>query len=81
MPSMWILPHEHKRLFGTPGKDLDMACQDPGDMEESETDVGDGDDLIEVTGKDLARRCLELVGVELGLAACGAVSRTISVLG
>lgn len=30
-------------------------------------DAGDGGDLIEVTARDLARRCLELVGEEMGL--------------
>ena len=30
-------------------------------------DAGDGADLIEVTARDLARRCLELVGEEIGL--------------
>lgn len=32
-----------------------------------DVDVGDGSELLEVSARDLARRCLEIVGIELGL--------------
>ena len=35
--------------------------------DDSTIDAGDGGDLIEVTAKDLAQRCLEIVGEEVGL--------------
>lgn len=37
------------------------------EKEATEVDAGDGGDLIEVTARDLARRCLELVGMEMGM--------------
>lgn len=42
---------------------LDRAGQD-----EALVNAGDGADLIEVNAVDIARRCLELVGEEIGLA-------------
>ncbi|BEJ02954.1 hypothetical protein CcaverHIS641_0101290 [Cutaneotrichosporon cavernicola] len=56
LPSMWILPSEHRVLF----------FDEEGGGEGTE-DAGDGSDLIEVGVRDLARRALELVGLELGL--------------
>lgn len=63
LPSMWILPSEHRVLFGDEGED-EAGSETGGD---SEADAGDGSDLIEVGVRDLARRALELVGLELGL--------------
>lgn len=49
-------------------KDLnDSAASNGVDMSDDVIDAGDGADLIEVTARDLARRCLELVGEEMGL--------------
>jgi hypothetical protein len=56
---MWIFPAEHARLFGLPR---------PEDESNAVVDAGDGGDLIEVNAKDLSRRCLELIGEELGLS-------------
>ncbi|CAK9786560.1 hypothetical protein CC85DRAFT_283171 [Cutaneotrichosporon oleaginosum] len=60
LPSMWILPSEHRVLFEDEFEEGE---------EGSETDAGDGSDLIQVSVRDLARRALELVGLELGLGA------------
>ncbi|WWD20641.1 hypothetical protein CI109_105117 [Kwoniella shandongensis] len=60
MPSMWIFPSEQAKLF-----DLPSLSQGEND----EVDAGDGGDLIEVNARELARRCLELIGVEMGLGA------------
>jgi hypothetical protein len=62
LPSMWILPSEHRVLFE------DEPEENEGE-EGSDADAGDGSDLIEVGVRDLARRALELVGLELGLGA------------
>lgn len=56
LPSMWVLPSEHVLLFTNDEETCDEAVN-----------TGDGAELIEVSARDLARRCLELVGVELGL--------------
>lgn len=54
------------------GVDHSLALADDAGLEKSvENDergmnAGDGADLIEVSVKDLARRCLQLVGEELG---------------
>jgi hypothetical protein len=73
---MWLLPDEHRHLFCTPadGGPVDMVNGEAvgdGDLdraEEAEMSAGDGGNLLEITGWDLARRCLELVGTELGLS-------------
>lgn len=62
LPTVWVLPSEYARLFSLSPHTSEMN----GD-EIVEEDAGDGDDLIEVSAKDLARRCLELIGLELGL--------------
>lgn len=69
MPSMWIFPDEHKWLFST-ATDRDEAIDSvtPTESADSAMSAGDGGDLIEVSIRDLARRCLELIGVELGLS-------------
>lgn len=54
LPSTWMLPSEQARLFSNGSADETI-------------DVGDDTDLVEVSARDLARRCLELVGDELGL--------------
>lgn len=61
LPSMWILPSEHRLLFEDDPEESEWR------EEGSEVDAGDGSDLIEVGVRDLARRALELVGLELGL--------------
>ncbi|KAK8850458.1 hypothetical protein IAR55_004376 [Kwoniella newhampshirensis] len=62
MPSMWIFPSEQAKLFDLPDR------EDFPDGEE-QLNAGDGGNLIEVTAKELARRSLELIGVEMGLGA------------
>lgn len=51
-PSMWILPAEHSRIFSDDGAGAEAL------------EVGDEGELVEVTSKDLAKRCLELIGRE-----------------
>ncbi len=58
LPSMWIFPSEHARLFSLP-----QLENEPNGV----FDAGDGGDLIEVNARDIARRCLELIGKEMGL--------------
>lgn len=77
MPSMWMFPDEHAKLYDLPlvnrlvdgeGETEAGAGQADGvDKEGGVIDAGDGGDLIEVTARDLARRCLEIVGEEMGL--------------
>lgn len=57
----------HARTNGHVRGDADTKDKDDQHNDETEADAGDGADLIEVTAKDLARRCLEIVGIELGL--------------
>lgn len=59
LPSMWIFPTEHAELFNLP-----PPQEEPGGT----VDAGDGGDLIEVNAKDIARRCLELIGEEMRLS-------------
>ncbi|GMK54425.1 hypothetical protein CspeluHIS016_0110110 [Cutaneotrichosporon spelunceum] len=59
LPSMWVLPSEHRVLFSDEAEETTQE----------DADAGDGSDLIEVSARDLARRALELVGLELGLGA------------
>ncbi|WVQ95482.1 hypothetical protein IAU59_002579 [Kwoniella sp. CBS 9459] len=75
-PSMWIFPSEHSELFGLSApSSLSPSSSTPGlstvqpfnEEENEEVNAGDGGDLIEVTAKDLARRCLELIGEEMGM--------------
>jgi hypothetical protein len=79
IPSMWIFPDEHRQLFETSVEGEDTSVSDGMNGESNEgseeepiegegKNAGDGGDLIEVTGRHLTRRCLELVGMELGLS-------------
>jgi len=45
--------------------DVNEETEDDG--QNGEIDAGDGGDLIEVKAKAIARRCLELVGEEMGV--------------
>ncbi|OCF31812.1 hypothetical protein I316_06619 [Kwoniella heveanensis BCC8398] len=68
-PSMWLFPSEHAALFSpssstAPRTSGESANPPTGD---EEVDAGDGGELIEVNAKDLARRCLELIGEEMGM--------------
>ena len=73
IPVMWVLPSEYIRLFpspnlsaGTNGDYPENGSDMDGEVASSE-DVGDGSELLEVSARDLARRCLEIVGDQLGL--------------
>ncbi|WVW80931.1 hypothetical protein I302_102922 [Kwoniella bestiolae CBS 10118] len=71
-PSMWIFPSEHSLLFGLPlrGREDSQIRNDDGqeiNEDEERVNAGDGGDLIEVSAGELARRCLELIGEEMGL--------------
>ncbi|WWC98642.1 hypothetical protein V866_005535 [Kwoniella sp. B9012] len=73
-PSMWIFPSEHSQLFGLPPREFQEEAQPPPEEgEESHEDevqqvnAGDGGNLIKVSAGQLARRCLELVGEEMGM--------------
>jgi hypothetical protein len=76
LPSMWIFPAEHAKLFGLPEESTgaDVEADGDGDGEDGQSgkngvSAGDGADLIEVNARDIARRCLELIGEEMGLKA------------
>lgn len=75
VPTMWIFPAEHKHLFEDPAESPALPngsgdrIEDDEAEDQLEMNAGDGGDLLEVTARDLARRCLELIGVELGLSA------------
>lgn len=74
---MWVLPSEYKHLLPpqtsreTPNGDSAGSDEDDTDGIDSGddvgNDVGDGSDLLEISARDLARRCLEIIGIELGL--------------
>lgn len=77
---MWVLPSEYRQLLprhtprGIPNGDSDTdhtGLTETGDNVENNVDVdvdaGDGSDVLEVSARDLARRCLEMIGIELGL--------------
>jgi hypothetical protein len=76
VPSMWMFPDEHAKLYDLPslthqtnGGSEDNATEDDDVVRvDGVIDAGDGGDLIEVTARDLARRCLEIVGEEMGLS-------------
>lgn len=59
---MWLFPDEHAKVFGIP------TANGTSDTEEDVMDAGDGGDLVEVSAKDLARRCLEVISGEMGLS-------------
>ncbi|WVR08607.1 hypothetical protein IAU60_005662 [Kwoniella sp. DSM 27419] len=71
-PSMWIFPSEHAHIFGLPAvpsiEGLSESENSSSSVRDTDVDAGDGEDLIEVNAKDLARRCLELIGEELGVS-------------
>lgn len=62
LPSMWVFPAEHAKLFSLP------EPNDQANGEIGEVDAGDGCGLIEVNARDITRRCLELIGEEMGLS-------------
>lgn len=74
---MWVLPSEYDQLFpplkaavnGNADTDTDEVYSPEPDHrgENVEEYVGSGDDLIEVSARDFARRSLEIIGLELGL--------------
>ena len=55
VPSTWILPSEYDLIF------VDVANEVNGTEESGQ----DEDDCVEVTSRDLAKRCLELIGREM----------------
>jgi hypothetical protein len=57
VPSTWIYPSEHHRIFS----DVGQAKVD------GVSEVDDESELVEVTSKDLIKRCLELIGRERSL--------------
>jgi len=74
IPSMWMFPDEHAKLYATMsptesnvGDGETVDHQTSGVEVNGMIDAGDGGDLIEVTARDLARRCLEIVGAEIGM--------------
>lgn len=69
MPSMWVFPDERRQIFeGVKDEEHPNGVVANGDGEKG-IDAGDGGDLIEISGRDLARRCLELIGEEIGLSS------------
>jgi len=57
VPSTWIYPSEHHRIFSDVGQvKVDEVSQ-----------LDNGSELVEVTSKELAKRCLELIGRERSL--------------
>ncbi|WVQ85868.1 hypothetical protein IAT38_008036 [Cryptococcus sp. DSM 104549] len=74
MPSMWIFPSEQAQLFGhheqpADGEDFGETRQKGENGREEGLDAGNGEYLVEVNARELARRCLELIGSELGLGS------------
>lgn len=82
-PSIWLFPDEHAKLYDREtvdktepmvnGDEHMIARHAAGGVEEQDEDeimdAGDGGDLIQVTAKDLARRCLDIIGMEMGIKA------------
>lgn len=68
---MWLFPSEHAQLFELPETNGENRDEATGKEEKTSEvlDAGDGGDLFEVNARDLTRRCLELVGEELGLTS------------
>ena len=74
LPSIWVFPSEYAQLLAVPGSaETGARGLVNGDRQVDEDadgyDAGDGADLIKVDARDLARRCLELVGEEMGLSS------------
>jgi hypothetical protein len=57
IPSTWISPTEYDLLF----------VDSPGEAVNGQSGSWSADDFVEITARDLARRCLELIGREQGL--------------
>jgi hypothetical protein len=57
VPSTWISPTEYDILF----------VDSPGEAVNGQSGSWSADDFVEITARDLARRCLELIGREHGL--------------
>jgi len=55
IPSTWILPSEYDIIF------VDVANEVNGTNKSAE----DEHDCVEVTSRELAKRCLELIGREM----------------
>lgn len=66
MPSLWVTLSEQAELQGTSAPDLVLGGEDALDEAGSQFD-GEDEALVEVNAKDLAKRCLELIGLEMGL--------------
>lgn len=66
MPSLWVTLSEQAELLGTSVPELEIGREDALDEPGSQLDVED-EELVEVNAKDLAKRCLELIGLEMGL--------------
>ncbi|KAK4688854.1 hypothetical protein P7C73_g1265, partial [Tremellales sp. Uapishka_1] len=64
LPTMWIFPSEYSVLFGQPLPEVENRDS----FDEINIDAGDGGDLLEINARDIARRCLELIGEEMGLS-------------
>lgn len=57
VPSTWISPSEYDSFF----------VDSPKETVNSQSSSWSVDDFVEITARDLARRCLELIGREQGL--------------
>ncbi|ADV19956.1 hypothetical protein I305_00461 [Cryptococcus gattii E566] len=66
MPSLWVTLSEQAELLGTSVPELEIGREDALDEPGSQLDAED-EELVEVNAKDLAKRCLELIGLEMGL--------------
>lgn len=66
MPSLWVTLSEQAELLGTSVPELVIGREDALDEPGSQLDAED-EELVEVNAKDLAKRCLELIGLEMGL--------------
>lgn len=72
MPSLWVTLSEQSELLGTSVSDPVIGQGDAVDETESQLEDAEEEELIEVNAKDLAKRCLELIGLGMGLG--GAVA-------
>jgi hypothetical protein len=61
VPSMWIYPSEHQRIFS------DVAFTKVDEHVKEAPEIEDENQVVEVTSKDLAKKCLELIGRERSL--------------
>ncbi|ORX41097.1 guanine nucleotide exchange factor in Golgi transport N-terminal-domain-containing protein [Kockovaella imperatae] len=80
LPSMWLFPSERSTLYEQQSPTADQANGEfkssapgkgDGGVDQSEMqglDAGDGGELIEVGAREIARRCLELIGQEMGIS-------------